>query len=63
MSFEALKASIALLLEEMVEQPEDLHQVQESLREKLSEMRDLGQPVPQDLLDLELELERQLRRR
>ena len=48
MPFESLKASIALLVEQMSNQPEDLHEVQESLREKLSELRALGLPLPED---------------
>lgn len=60
MSFEPLKATIYNLLDEMIEQPEDLHEAQESLREKLQELRNLGQPLPQDLVDLELWLEETL---
>lgn len=63
MSFENLKASIALLLEQMTEQPHNAHEAQEALREKLSELRALGQPVPQDLVDLEEELTRELTRK
>jgi hypothetical protein len=60
MSFENMKAAIALLLEQMANQPEDAHEIQETLREKLSEMRALGLPLPQDLIDLEARLERDL---
>ena len=60
MSFENMKAAIALLLEQMANQPEDAHEIQESLREKLSEMRALGLPLPQDLIELEAHLERDL---
>ena len=60
MSFENLKAAVALLLEQMANQPEDAHEIQETLREKLSEMRALGLPLPQDLIDLEARLERDL---
>lgn len=60
MPFENIKAAIALLLEDMVNQPEDAHQIQESLREKLAELRALGLPLPQDLVDLEDRLERDL---
>ena len=61
MPLESLKARIAMLLEEMVHQPEDTHEIQESLREKLSEMRTLGLEVPQDLVKLELQLSRDLK--
>ncbi len=56
MPFENLKAGIALLIEQMTDNPEDAHQIQESLREKLAEMRGLGLPLPQDLVDLEARL-------
>lgn len=60
MSFEDLKASIYLLLEEITTQPEDLHQLQEQLREKISEFRTLGLPVPEDFLQAERDLRRDL---
>jgi hypothetical protein len=63
MSFENIKAAIALLLEDMVNQPEDAHQIQESLREKLAEMRAMGLPLPEDLVALEDRLERDLKRK
>lgn len=60
MSFESMKASIYLLLEEMTEQPEDLHQLQEELREKIAEFRALGLPVPQDFVQAERDLSESL---
>lgn len=62
MPFESLKAGIALLIEQMTDNPEDAHEIQESLREKLAEMRALGLPLPQDLVDLEARLEADLRK-
>ena len=56
MSFENIKASVALLLEQMTHQPEDLHELQESLREKIAEQRAMGQPVPEEVLALEQKL-------
>ena len=56
MPFENLKASIYLLLEEMTEQPEDLHQIQEQLREKIAEFRTLGLPVPEDFIQAERDM-------
>lgn len=56
MALEALKATIYMLLEEATEQPEDLHQLQEQLREKLAEFRALGLPVPQDFVEAERDL-------
>jgi predicted nucleic acid-binding Zn-ribbon protein len=57
MAFEQIKAQIALLLEEMIEQPEDAHEVHEQLREKLSELRAMGMPLPDDLVELEKRLD------
>lgn len=57
MAFEAIKAEIALLLNQMENQPEDRHELHLMLIEKLNEMRAFGMPVPQDLLKLEAELE------
>ncbi|RWA64713.1 hypothetical protein EN836_24065 [Mesorhizobium sp. M1C.F.Ca.ET.193.01.1.1] len=57
MALESLKAQISLLLEEMVNQPEDDHEIQEQLREKLREMRAMGLPLPADLVALEKQLD------
>ena len=53
MAFEDLKAEIALLLNQMENQPEDRHELYLQVREKLNEMRAFGMPVPEDLLRLE----------
>ena len=58
MALEQIKAQIALLLEEMVNQPEDRHEVHEQLREKLSELRAMGMPLPADLVALEKRLDK-----
>ena len=60
MALEEFKARISLLLEEMVNQPEDAHEVQEQLREKLREMRAMGLPLPADLVELERRLDSDL---
>ena len=57
MALEQIKAQISLLLEAMVNQPEDQHEVHEQLREKLSEMRAMGMPLPADLVELERRLD------
>jgi predicted nucleic acid-binding Zn-ribbon protein len=57
MALEEIKAQISLLLEEMVNQPEDQHEVHEKLREKLSELRAMGLPLPADLVELEKRLD------
>lgn len=60
MALEEIKARISLLLEEMVNQPEDAREVQEQLREKLREMRAMGLPLPADLVELESRLDSDL---
>ena len=57
MALEEIKARISLLLEEMVNQPEDEHEVLEQLREKLNELRAMGMPLPADLVALEKRLD------
>ena len=57
MALEEFKAQISLLLEEMVNQPEDEHEIQEQLREKLREMRAMGLTLPDDLVKLEKRLD------
>ncbi len=57
MSFEKLQTEISLLLTEMENQPEDVRELHEVLREKINEMRAFGMPIPADLLELEEKLE------
>ncbi|RWE74136.1 MAG: hypothetical protein E5W28_05905 [Mesorhizobium sp.] len=57
MALEAIKAQIDLLLQEMINQPEDDHEIQEQLREKLRELRAMGLPLPADLVELEKRLD------
>ena len=57
MGLENLKAAIAVLLDEIEKAPEDVHVLQEELREKLSELKALGLPIPEDLAKFELALE------
>ena len=60
MAFDRLKAEIAMLLTEMENKPQDLWELRELTLEKLNEMRALGMPLPQDLVDLEAKLNRDL---
>lgn len=60
MAFEDLRAAIDVLMDEIVRQPEDRHELQERLRETLAEYRALGLPLPDDLAALEAELEKEL---
>ena len=57
MAFEDLRVQIAMMLEQIAESPGDRHQLQEALREKLSEMRAMSLPLPEDLVVLEQYLE------
>lgn len=57
MSFEPLKARIAVMLEEATYQPEDLHEAREVLREQIAELRAQNQVVPKDLQDLAKQLD------
>jgi hypothetical protein len=59
MAFEELKAQIAVLLGGLEAQPEDKHELYELIREKLAQMRAMGMPLPNDLVELETELEKE----
>ncbi|HHI69531.1 MAG TPA: hypothetical protein ENJ91_00905 [Rhodobacteraceae bacterium] len=59
MAFEDLKMAITMLMDEIAARPEDTHVLQEQLREKISELKALGLPVPDDILALEKALEEQ----
>lgn len=63
MAFEEIQAEIASLLNRMNEQPEDVHEVEIILREKLNEFRAFGMPLPQDLADLEALLDQRFSER
>jgi predicted nuclease with TOPRIM domain len=57
MAFEEIKARIGLLLEDMVNEPQDIHELREQLREMLNEMKASGMPLPEDLVELEKRLD------
>lgn len=59
MAFEDLKAELALLINQMENQPEDRHELYLQVREKLNEMRAFGMPLPDDLVRLEKDLEKE----
>src|SRR5215475_14020713 len=59
MAFEDLKAELALLINQMENQPEDPHELYLQIREKLNEMRAFGMPLPEDLVEFERDLEEQ----
>ena len=56
MAFEELKAQIGMLLGEMNEQPEDLHELYEQIRQELNKLRTTGAALPADLVELEQRL-------
>ena len=58
MALEEIKARISLLMEQMIEQPEDAHEVHERIREQLNELRAMGMPLPADLVALEKQLDK-----
>ncbi len=53
MAFEELKAQISMLVNQINNQPEDIHELYEMLHLRLMELRNTGQPVPDDLLEVE----------
>lgn len=57
MAFEDLKVRLLMILDEATHQPEDLHDLQEELREEISGLTAQGLPVPDDLSQLEQRLE------
>ncbi len=59
MDLTELEAELNLLLTQMENLPEDKHEFYLQLREKLAEIRAFGMPVPEDLLRLEKELEKE----
>ena len=61
MAFERLKSEISMLLTEMQNQPEDSWELHEMILEKLNELRGLGLPLPQVLVELEEKLARDLK--
>jgi hypothetical protein len=56
MAFEELKAQIGLLINQINNQPEDVHELYETLHQRLNELRATGMPLPDDLAKLEQEL-------
>jgi hypothetical protein len=56
MAFEELKAQIGLLLGDMNEQPEDLHELYLQIHQELNQLRATGMALPQDLVELEQRL-------
>ncbi|MTI11200.1 MULTISPECIES: hypothetical protein [Curvivirga] len=53
-------AEANLLIEEMNKQPDDVHEIQIRLRQKISMMRAEGLPIPENFIKLEAELDKAL---
>ena len=62
MAFEDLKIRLLMMLDEATHQPEDLHELQEELREKIAGFNAQSLPVPEDLAKLEARLGAALKR-
>lgn len=60
MAFDRLISEISMLLSEMENQPHDQWELHEMVLEKLNELRALGLPLPQDLVELEKKLSAEL---
>ena len=57
MGFDQLKDDISYLLTAMQNEPEDAHELYLQIKEKLSELKAFGMPLPEDLVRMEQELE------
>jgi hypothetical protein len=57
MALEELKAQIALLLTSLEDNPEDIHELHEMIRQKLAQITAMGLPLPADLVELLRKLE------
>ena len=57
MAFENTITKINQLLEQFDNQPEDAYELQQLLHEKLAEIRAMGMPLPDDLVELEKRLQ------
>ena len=60
MSFEKLQTEINVLLAQMENQPQDMHELHRQVHEKINEMRAFGMPIPQDFIELEQKLDAQI---
>jgi hypothetical protein len=59
MAFENTKAEIALLLDAIKDAPHDKHELYLEIMQKLNELKAYGMPLPDDLVELEHQLERE----
>lgn len=59
MAFDQIKLEIEQLLTDMQNQPQDSHEIYLSVMEKLNQLKATGMPLPEDLVTLERELEKE----
>ncbi len=59
MAFEDLIAKINILLNDMEPQPHDAHELLEQVHLELNQLKATGQPLPDDLIRLERQLEKE----
>ena len=57
MAFEDKEAELGVLLTRMQNEPQDRHELYEQVRLKLNDLKAYGMPLPQDLVQFELDLE------
>lgn len=57
MALEQLRAEIAMLVQQMENEPEDIHELHARIRSKLNEIKAMGMPLPDDLVALEKRLD------
>jgi len=57
MAFEDKEAELGLLLTKMQDEPVDLHELYQLIRQKLNELKAFGMPLPADLVQFEHDLE------
>jgi hypothetical protein len=57
MALEQLRAEIEMLVQQMDNQPEDIHELHARIRSKLNEIKAMGMPLPDDLVALERRLD------
>ncbi len=53
MALEEIQAQISMLINQINNQPEDIHELYELIHQQIGELRATGQPVPRDILELE----------
>jgi hypothetical protein len=62
MRIDEIEAEVSLLINQMTGQPHDRHEIYLQLKQKMSELRAFGMPIPQDFIDFEKALEREFAR-